>query len=163
MLNRLNVLIVDDEPDIATLIEFNLRRMLKAEDLNIVVANNANEALGAIQHNGHPPYDIILSDYNMPPGMNGSEMTAAIRSEHGHLSTPVILLTAGFDFQGIKQQALQNGVTEVLPKPFQLKDFKAALERNLPEGAFTTSTPQPHETSSQPNEERPHTIPALAI
>lgn len=67
MLNRLNVLIVDDEPDIATLIEFNLRRMLKAEDLNIVVANNANEALGAIQHNGHPPYDIILSDYNMPP------------------------------------------------------------------------------------------------
>ncbi|MCB1681390.1 MAG: response regulator [Alphaproteobacteria bacterium] len=144
MLNRLNILIVDDEPDIATLLEFNLSRSLKAQDLRIQTVSNGTEALRAVQisgdGNGHPPYDIILTDYNMP-GMNGVELTSQVRTESGYLTTPIIMLTATADFQDIRRQALESGASEVLTKPFSLTDLKAALERNLPEAAFTAAPP----------------------
>ena len=61
------------------------------------------------------PYDIALTDYKMPGGMDGIAFTRALRAfDHGE--TAVIILT-GYSWDDIQHDALSAGADGIMSKP----------------------------------------------
>jgi len=69
-------------------------------------------------------YQVILVDWNIP-GMKGIETARRMRKvlpEH----TPILLLSA-FDWEEIREEALEAGISGFLAKPFFVSAFKEKL------------------------------------
>jgi two-component system response regulator (stage 0 sporulation protein F) len=79
------------------------------------------------ENGGADPFDIILSDINMPH-FNALDVMIGAR---GRLTTtPIVLMTSFADAQ-TREQAHQLGVSAVLAKPLRLDDVSATLLRIL--------------------------------
>ncbi|MEG6586701.1 response regulator [Dendrosporobacter sp. 1207_IL3150] len=114
----IKVLIVEDDPMVA---ELNRRYMEKIEGFMLkAIVNNGTDALAYLNDNH---VDLVLLDVFMP-GMNGLELLSAIRRQQ--LGTDVILVTAARDKKSI-QQALRQGASDYLIKPFEFDRFLTAL------------------------------------
>jgi two-component system OmpR family response regulator len=112
----MRVLVVDDEPRMASVI----RRSLQKEGLAADVAGHGEEALwmaAAVE------YDAIVLDV-MLPGMSGFEVCRRLR-ERGVWS-PVLMLTAR-DAVGDRVAGLDSGADDYLVKPFALAELHARL------------------------------------
>lgn len=118
------ILIVDDEPEIANLIEVYLRndgyRVLKADDGEKALTMLAEEHVR-----------LVILDL-MLPGLDGLEVCRRIRQES---DLPIIMLSAkGADWDKI--MGLSTGADDYLAKPFNplelLARVKAQLRRYLP-------------------------------
>ncbi len=104
------VLIVDDDPDIRSL----LRAALAGEGYGVRVAANGVEALADLDHE-RP--DLILLDLMMPV-MDGVQFYERFRArENGGARVPVVLISAG---HGLSQTAHAMGTDGYVPKPFDL-------------------------------------------
>ncbi len=77
-------LIVEDDADIATLVEVNLRDI----DCQATIARNGLEGLRQATEG---LFDIIILDI-MLPGLSGIEVCRRLREQH--VSTPILMLTA---------------------------------------------------------------------
>ncbi|MEL6616826.1 MAG: helix-turn-helix domain-containing protein, partial [Bacteroidota bacterium] len=70
--------------------------------------------------------DLVVSDVMMP-GLDGFELTAAIRADPVLSETPVLLLTARADAEG-EIAGLASGADDYLAKPFSVPVLRARLE-----------------------------------
>ncbi len=118
---NLSVLVVDDRE----INNKNLRGMLENlgyEDIRL--ARNAKDALGMHIQN---PSNILVADWMMP-GMDGLELTAAVRKhdEHRKRYTAVLLLTAK-DGTEPMLEAFESGVDDYLRKPVDSRELAARL------------------------------------
>ena len=100
------ILIVDDETEIADLIEV----YLKNEDYTVFKFYTAREALECIEAT---PLDLAILDV-MLPDMNGFTLCQRIRERHTY---PVIMLTAK-DAEIDKITGLTLGADDYITKPF---------------------------------------------
>ena len=108
-LSGARVLVADDNQINRKLISLQIRSL----GVRVDSAPDGTEAL-ALAQNRH--YDLILMDIHMP-GMNGEEVTRAIRDGNGpNRDTPVIALTANV-FAGDTEKFQQSGINECLVKP----------------------------------------------
>src|ERR1041385_1142218 len=82
------VLIVEDDPDIAEGLKYNLER----EGLETRVALTGEQGLQAALDARNPPSLVILD--LMLPGMSGTELCRRLRREPQTRRTPIIMLTA---------------------------------------------------------------------
>jgi diguanylate cyclase (GGDEF)-like protein len=118
------VLVVDDEADIAAVLEINL----SAEGFEVEIANDPHEALK--QALVFRP-DLVLLDVNMP-GMDGLQVTRALRSDALTASTSIILLTAKASVDD-RLIGLASGADDYITKPFDIDEVlsrvRAALRR----------------------------------
>lgn len=80
------ILLVEDCPVTRMLYEFTL----KQNGYEVICCNCGQEALKSLNEN--LPH-IILTDWEMPPGINGCEMISVIRKA-GNKDLPIILMTA---------------------------------------------------------------------
>ena len=112
------VLLVDDEPDSAEA----LAVLLEREGCTARVVTSAAEALAQIED--FAPLCVLL-DLNMPE-MSGTEMTTALRAQHG---TDVILIAiTGYDTQSAEaKQARNEGVDYVMQKPVDVEKLVRIL------------------------------------
>ena len=78
-----NILIVDDDREIAEAIAFYLR----SEGYSALIAESGIEALDVLEES---PVDLIIMDIMMP-GLDGIQTTRRIREEH---NIPIIMLSA---------------------------------------------------------------------
>jgi PAS domain S-box-containing protein len=101
----IHVLVVDDEPVLATLAQ----RFLERENFCTDSANSADEAMEKISHY---PYDAIVSDYQMP-GKDGIEFLKTVRASSACI--PFILFT-GRGREEVAIQALNEGADFYLQK-----------------------------------------------
>ena len=149
-----HVLVVDDiamtEPASGQEVDQNLGRHILLVEDNIVnqeitvamlemfgcrvdVAENGQEAIAAWQCT---EYDLIFMDGQMPV-MDGYEATRKIREREGaslgepHKHTTIIALT-GHAMQDDREKCLSAGMNDYLAKPFNIKQLKDVMERNLP-------------------------------
>lgn len=109
---RLNVLVVDDAPDVRHLVAAHLKR----GGHDVVLAQNAAEAL-EMAAEARP--DLAIVDIMMP-GMNGYELTEKLRETPVTHDVPVIVLTAragGAD----RAHAFRVGADGFVQKPFELQ------------------------------------------
>ncbi|HEX8337752.1 MAG TPA: response regulator transcription factor [Pyrinomonadaceae bacterium] len=118
------VLIVEDEPDIAEGLRYNLER----EGLPVVVAGTGEQGLAAALDPAGPPRLILLD--LMLPGMSGAELCRRLRREPQTRRTPVIILTArGSEAERVA--GLELGADDYVTKPFSVRELLARVRAVL--------------------------------
>jgi two-component system, OmpR family, alkaline phosphatase synthesis response regulator PhoP len=115
--SHMKVLIVDDEPDLLSTVEYRL----KFADCDVVTACNGQEGLEKAL--SEKP-DLILLDTNMPV-MNGHQMLERLRANPELKNIRVIMLTARAEPQDIAA-ASALGVSDYITKPF---DFTQLMDK----------------------------------
>src|SRR5438067_12329297 len=115
-LRGVRVLVVEDEPRMASVI----RRSLEREGLAADVAGRGEDALWMAEA---VPYDAIVLDV-MLPGLSGFDACRLLR-ERGVWS-PVLMLTAR-DGVDERVRGLDSGADDYLVKPFALAELHARL------------------------------------
>jgi two-component system response regulator VanR len=113
------ILIVDDEPEIADLIEVYLRN----ENFEVFKFYSANEALSFIET--EEP-DLAILDI-MLPDINGFALCRKIREKHTY---PIIMLTAK-DEETDKITGLTLGADDYITKPFRPLEMVARVKAQL--------------------------------
>jgi signal transduction histidine kinase len=121
-LDNSNILIVDDTPDALRL----LAQMLSQYGYKIRVANNAAQALDAVQ--SKPP-DLILLDV-MLPDLNGYQVCAQLKANPTTREIPVIFLSA-LNQAIDKVKAFTVGGVDYVSKPFDQGELVARVETHL--------------------------------
>src|SRR4051812_35139829 len=81
------ILIVEDEPDIASLIKHALERR---SDTEVQVVQPGAAALGVV---GDRLPDLMILDLSLP-GVDGTEVCRRVRSRAATAALPIIMLTA---------------------------------------------------------------------
>ena len=111
---------------------------------------NGLEAIAALRS---IPYDLVLMDCQMPE-MDGFEATRRIRSGEASVlnpQVPIIAMTA-YAMKGDRERCLEVGMDDYVPKPVQLDDVAAALERWLPHVPAEGDAAQPAAGDLEPRE-----------
>lgn len=123
--NEIKVLVVDDEPDILTLLEYNLRKA----GFVVLLAKDGPEAIEAAR--ARRP-DLVLLDI-MLPNMEGTEVLKRLKSHDSTRSIPVIMLTAKGE-EVDKIIGFELGAEDYITKPFSPRELilrvKAVLKRS---------------------------------
>lgn len=124
------ILIVDDEADLASLVEFNL----KQAGLETAVALTGEQAL-ALASRSKP--DLVLLDL-MLPDISGRDVCRRLRANPQTRDVPIVMLTARGE-EADRVQGFEVGADDYVTKPFSPRELvlrvKAILRRA---GAGTT-------------------------
>ena len=109
---------VEDEPDVAELIRYNLAK----EGYEVVLAPNGADALRLIQ--GARP-DIVLLDI-MIPQLNGWEVCRRLKQDPDTRSIPIIMVTGRVE-EGDKVLGFELGADDYVTKPFSPRELLARM------------------------------------
>jgi DNA-binding response OmpR family regulator len=120
------VLIVEDEPDIAGLIKHTLER---SGDADARVVGSGDAALKAVAD--RPP-DLIILDLNLPV-IGGLEVCRILRSRADAPHVPIIMLTARTS-EDDRVSGLEHGADDYVTKPFSLRELTARVRAVLRRG-----------------------------
>lgn len=131
---NISILIVDDEPDIREILEFNLQN----EGYNIDLAESAEEASKLLT----PKHRLILLDVMMG-GISGFKFADQLRKEGNNI--PIIFLTAK-DTENDMLTGFSIGGDDYIAKPFSIKEVVARVRSVL-----KRSDNQNDKTNSQKN------------
>jgi DNA-binding response OmpR family regulator len=118
------VLIVEDDPDIAEGLRYNLER----EGLAPRVAPTGERGLAAALDARDPPALVILD--LMLPGMSGAELCRRLRREPATRRTPIIMLTARAS-EADRVAGLDLGADDYISKPFSVRELLARVRAVL--------------------------------
>ena len=123
------IALVEDEPDIAEILRYNLEK----EGFQVDLHDRGDTALASIQ--ATPP-DLILLDL-MLPGMDGLEVCRLLKRNQQTAEVPMIMITArGEEMDRIV--GLELGADDYISKPFNPREVllrvKAVLRRAHVEG-----------------------------
>jgi DNA-binding NtrC family response regulator len=114
----MNIMIVDDEPQVAEV----LAKSLSRQGHRTTVVHSGEDALRIIS-NAAP--DALFLDVSMP-GINGLEVLAEVRRTRPQLAVVVITGHATADEV---EQVKKLGAVDVIPKPAALTHYHRAIER----------------------------------
>ena len=115
-LARMRVLVAEDEPRLAALLE----QALAEAGWLPTVHHDGHVALAAARRGG---FDVLLLDW-MLPGLEGPQILRALRAD-GH-TTPALVLTARSELRD-RVDGLDAGADDYLAKPFELDELLARL------------------------------------
>jgi two-component system, cell cycle response regulator CpdR len=115
------IMIAEDEAPIREL----LARALAQDGHEIATAPNGAAALEKIS--GGEPFDLLLTDIQMPV-MDGIALALAAVRDHSDLK--VVLMT-GYADQRERARGLDALVREVVQKPFSMAEMRAIVKKTL--------------------------------
>ncbi len=128
-MNKGEILIIDDEPQIRKLLEINLIN----NDYKVSQAENGKQGLQMAA--SHPP-DLILLDIGLPD-MSGQDLLKELRIWYNQ---PIIILSV-IDKEEEIVKALDQGASDYVSKPFRTNELmariRACLHRNKLEDNHT--------------------------
>ena len=120
-----NILVIEDEPDIRRNLEYNLGR----EGFNASSVGSLDEANEKLKSK---KFDLILLDLMLPDG-SGLDLCKKIKSNSETEATPIIILTAKDD-EVDKVVGFELGADDYVTKPFSVRELilrvKAILKRS---------------------------------
>ena len=120
------ILVADDEE----IIRETVSEALTKAGAIVDTARDGRETIALLKSNF---YDLVIADIRMPH-KNGYEVFREAKQLHPDIK--VILMTAfGYDPSHSIPKARQEGLTNVLFKPFKVDDLKALIKRVLKEAA----------------------------
>jgi len=117
------VLLVEDEPDIATLIQHSLQ---KHGAMDVQTVGSGDAALRAVSERAP---DVILLDLNLPV-LSGVEVCRILRARPGTAGIPIIMLTARSS-EDERVIGLDVGADDYITKPFGLRELTARVRAVL--------------------------------
>jgi two-component system phosphate regulon response regulator PhoB len=125
-MSGLRVAVVEDEPDIAEVVQYNLKK----EGFQVEVHPRGDAALESVRRK---PPDLIVLDL-MLPGMDGLEITRALKRDPATAAIPLVMLTAkGEELDRIV--GLELGADDYLAKPFSPRELVLRVKAVLRRGA----------------------------
>jgi signal transduction histidine kinase/DNA-binding response OmpR family regulator len=114
------IIIVDDEADVLDLCS----RVLKFDGYHVRTAKNGYEAIEIAQEDD---FDLLLTDIKMP-GMDGLEITQALKNSYPHL---ICVTMTGYSTIDMVIEALKLGIDEFITKPFTPKELSRVVAKAL--------------------------------
>jgi DNA-binding response OmpR family regulator len=120
--NRVSVLVIDDDPVTAELIDV----ALEALHANCELISDGRSALERLEGD---PVDLVVLDVRLPR-VSGMEVLQALRRDPIWMTVPVIVVTA-CDVEDIVVAALYADADDVLPKPLNIAELRARVARRL--------------------------------
>lgn len=119
---NMKILIVDDSRPMLKII----RNLLKQIGLgNVEEATDGVEALGKLRASSG--WGLIVSDWNMDPGMNGLPFLKEVRADATLKHIPFVMITAESKTDNVIA-AKQAGVNNYIVKPFNAETLKGKLK-----------------------------------
>ena len=119
--NPRNVLVVEDDPDIASLLGLHL------QDLGCTVEFAVDGTQGLTRAMGQPDWSLVVLDLQLP-GVDGLEICRQVRANAGY--TPILMLTARAG-EPDRVLGLETGADDYLTKPFSVVEFAARVKAIL--------------------------------
>ena len=116
--NASRILIVEDNQELLML----MKQLLQSK-YNVLTASNGGEALQIVHEK---PVDLIVSDVMMP-GINGYELTSALKQDEKFDHLPIILLTAKVQEED-RMDALTAGADDIIAKPFKMRELQLRID-----------------------------------
>lgn len=116
------IVVIEDEPDILELLEFNLRH----EGFQVVSVTSGMEGLQAVRR--EQP-DLVLLDLLLP-GVDGLDICRRLRSMPETRNVPVIMVTAKGEESDVVL-GLGVGADDYVSKPFSPKELVARIKAVL--------------------------------
>jgi len=111
------VLIVEDDPDIARLVQMHLQDI----DCEGEIVGDGDQALAACRRGG---YQLVVLDL-MLPGQDGLSVCRALRAEKRYI--PILMLTAKSS-ELDRVLGLEMGADDYLTKPFSIPELMARIK-----------------------------------
>jgi DNA-binding response OmpR family regulator len=130
----MNILVVEDEPEMAS----TLIRGLQEELLDVQLAQSGKSAL---QLSGENSFDLILLDV-MLPDLSGFEVVEQLRERSQN--TPVLMLTARDALPDLVR-GLDSGADDYLTKPFSFAELLARIRALGRRGIGTRNVLEAHD------------------
>ncbi len=130
---RERILVIEDEPDIAEVLEYNLSR----EGFRVIGARDGEEGLDLVKR--HFP-DAILLD-RMLPKLDGLEVCRRLKADPALRTIPVIMVTAKGEVDDIVA-GLEAGADDYITKPFSPKVLVARVKAVVRRGTWDDGRPQ---------------------
>jgi DNA-binding NtrC family response regulator len=118
MINKISILVVDDEEDSRN----GIAHFLMKSNYDVITAKNGKEALESFKDNHH---DLILADMIMP-GMSGIDLLKRVKNIAPR--TEVIIFTAYGEVESYLE-AMNHGAFEYLNKPFKIKELMKLINK----------------------------------
>ena len=116
------ILLIEDDPDIAELVEYNLRR----EGYQVVMSADGQEGLDLAKR--QTPRLIVLD--LMLPGLDGLSICQQLRNNSSTARVPIIMLTAKSEESDVVV-GLEIGADDYLIKPFSPRELVARVKAIL--------------------------------
>ena len=126
-MDKKNILIVDDEPDILQVLSCGLAAL----GLSVTSINNGRDAIKlAIEKQP----DLIILDVLMP-GMDGGEVARELKNHPETKDIPVLFLTGMFPKREKKEQFHMANGNIMMNKPYEIGELFVAMQELLGEKA----------------------------
>jgi adenylate cyclase len=119
------ILVVDDEPDLETLIQQKFRHQIRDGAVSFLFAGDGVEALAALKANRD--VDMVVADINMPR-MDGLLLLQKLQENEEKLST--IIVSAYGDMTNIRT-AMNRGAFDFLTKPIDFLDLEKTIAKTI--------------------------------
>ncbi len=111
-----NILVVEDDPDISSLIQMHLKDQYQQVQV-------AGDGITAYQMISQQHWDLIVLDLRLP-GKDGLELCRQLRSEHNYV--PVLMLTSKSS-ELDRVLGLESGADDYVTKPFSVIELLARI------------------------------------
>ncbi len=116
------ILIVEDEAALATLLEYNLEK----EGFDVSLSADGEDALLRIEES---PPDLVILDWLLPK-VSGIEVCRRIRARSETRNLPIIMVTARAE-EDDRIRGLDTGADDYLTKPFSTNELIARVRAVL--------------------------------
>lgn len=132
-----SILIVEDDPDIAGLVQLHLRDIYR----NVEIASDGLQGhkLATEKH-----WDLILLDLRLP-GKDGLELCKELRANHQYV--PILMVTSKSS-ELDRVLGLELGADDYVTKPFSTIELIARIKAILRRTSHITSSKQPNKIES---------------
>lgn len=119
------ILVVDDEPDVETLVLQRFRRRIRENELEFRFAANGEQALAVLDQDAG--IDLVLTDINMPV-MDGLTLLSRLGGQNASVMS--IIISAYGDMENIRS-AMNLGAFDFITKPINFADLDATLHKSF--------------------------------
>lgn len=117
----LKILVVDDSIGIR-LAAKKIFKNLGYTDITIV-----DDGTTALEKLKEEPYELVVADWNMPK-MSGMELLKEMKKDPSLKNIPFLLVT-GDENQDNLMSAIQEGISNFMPKPYNAKVLESKINR----------------------------------
>ncbi len=114
-------LVAEDDP----LMQRAYQRVARILDYDVTIVGSAEEALKLL---GEDPnrFSYLITDYNMPPGMDGGQLARVVDERYPHL--PICVASGNANVSNDPNLACLEGKIIFMPKPFSPTQFKDVID-----------------------------------
>jgi adenylate cyclase len=137
------ILVVDDEPDVESLVLQKFRRQLRDGAVTFAFARDGLEALATLKANGG--FDLVVTDINMPR-MDGLSLLQKLQESEERVST--IVVSAYGDMANIRT-AMNRGAFDFVTKPLDFVDLEMTIAKTLRHVEFLRDARQRQATAER--------------